>query len=60
MVCLVCTWHCLHCDIPSALCPAVHYSSGVGIHSFPPQGQLLAADLQDQGTLEERWSSLAC
>ena len=29
---------------------SVHYSSGVGIHSFPPNGQLFAANLQDQGT----------
>lgn len=41
--------HCLH-STPSLLCVPVHYSSGVGIHSFPPHGQLLAANLQDQGT----------
>ena len=38
----------------TSLCSAVHYSSGVGIHTFPQQGQLLAANLQDQGTYQHQ------
>ena len=35
----------------SSVLDSVYYSSGVGIHSFPPNGQLFAANLQDQGTI---------
>ena len=35
----------------SSVLGSVYYSSGVGIHSFPPNGQLFAANLQDQGTI---------
>lgn len=48
-------YFCITYTLPHLLvCCPVHYSSGVGIHSFPPQGQLLPANLQDQGTRHQR------